>query len=128
MPSRAVGVFFAVAGALLLAVSAWGATLAPAVPGTDLENRWLLMSGILATSAIATGAGGVELALRRWWGLLPISAAMALWAIYPWLLKMHYCVLYGFEEPSAVETALLALASLITLITFIRRSGRRADA
>jgi len=128
MPSRAVGVFFAVAGAVLLAVTMWGATLAPAVPGTDLESRWLLTCGVLAIIAIATGAGGIVLALRRWWGLLLISAAMALWAIYPWLLKMHYCVIYGFEEPSAVETALLALASLIVLITYIQKADRSVDA
>jgi hypothetical protein len=128
MPSRAMGVFFAFTGAALLTIVIWGATLAPDLPGTDLKNRWLLTSSILTIIALAITAGGVVLVLKRWWGLLPIAAAMALWAIYPWVMQLNYDVLYGFEAPNAIETALLALASLIILIAFVRKSKRRVDA
>jgi hypothetical protein len=112
----------------LLTIVIWGATLAPDVPGTDLKSRWLFTSSILTIIALAITAGGVVLVLKRWWGLLPIAAATALWAIYPWVMQLHYDVLYGFEAPDAIETGLLALASLIILVAFIRKSKRHVDA
>jgi hypothetical protein len=122
VPSRAVGVLFVVIGTILLAIAIWSATLAPALRGTDVEGRWLLSSSLLGIIAVAIAAGGAALALRRWWGLLLIAAAMALWAIYPWLLKIHYETLYGFEAPEIIETALLGSATLVVLITYVRKS------
>ena len=102
--------------------------MAPDLPGTDVKNRWLINSSVLAIIALAIAAGGVALALKRWLGLLLIATAMALWAIYPWLMQFHYGVLYGFESPDAIESGVLGIASLITLIAFVRKSRRRVDA
>ena len=135
MPSHAVGFLFSLVGASAIAVAVWGATL-PAqfavppelgIPGRDWEQSWLVACSILGVAGVATLVGGTVLALGKWWGLLPLAAATALLAVFPWVLRFGNEVLYSFEAPHPLETALFALATVILLVTFLRKTQSRVD-
>jgi NAD/NADP transhydrogenase beta subunit len=136
MPSRTVGILFSLVGASAIAVAVWGATL-PAqfavlpelsIPGRDWEQSWMVGCSILGVAGVATLVGGSVLAFGKWWGLLPLAAATALLAVFPWILRFGNEALYSFEAPHPLETATFALATVILLVTFFRKTQARVDA
>jgi hypothetical protein len=98
------------------------------IPGRDWEQSWLVGCSILGIVGVATLVGGAVLALRKWWGLLPLAAATTLLAVFPWVLRFGNEALYSFEAPHPLETAVFALASVILLVTFLQKTQARVDA
>ncbi|HSF47718.1 MAG TPA: hypothetical protein VLA73_05085 [Burkholderiales bacterium] len=140
MVLRIVGVISLLIGLTLIAVAVQGlsstasmieklgpmaASSGVAFDPLDWSAHWTAAQLVLGGVGALTLAGGVTLILKRAWGLLLVSAAAAVAAVFPWALKLIGAARYTFEVPDVVQSTILGAIAVIASLTYVFRGQLR---
>jgi hypothetical protein len=132
---RIVGILTMVVGAAVVACAIYAFAVTPSMAEnlalTDVDDwslRWRLSSSVLGLIGALLVIAGLALVLRRSWGLLFVSAAATVVAVFPWVLELSGLTRYGFERAHLIETVVAAAIAVGAGTAYVHLMRPRAGA